>query len=268
MKNIFLASATAIIILSACNRQSTAHDTTADTNLATDTLKYEKKSEIFETTIIADYPTDNNSIVANSVREFISEELGGTYNGPLENGDSLIKTYGEKIFSTNVEELKDYCGESTGTNFSTCEIKKGDETKKYVTYIVSQSNYMGGAHGMYSDKGVTFRKTDGRRFGYSVMKSTQLTEFNELLKEGLRDYFSEYKGEPINDEELNEELIVCDDLENLPRPVCEPYITAKGVTFIYQPYEISYYAAGAPTFTVPYSKIKPFLMTSGRSYFD
>ena len=30
-------------------------------------------------------------------------------------------------------------------------------------------------------------------------------------------------------------------------------------TFIYQPYEISYYAAGRPEFTIPYDVVIPYL---------
>lgn len=36
-------------------------------------------------------------------------------------------------------------------------------------------------------------------------------------------------------------------------------LAAWGITFIYQSYEITFYAAGRPTFTIPFSEAKPFL---------
>ena len=47
-------------------------------------------------------------------------------------------------------------------------------------------------------------------------------------------------------------------------PDSQPYITKEGVKFTYQPYEISYYAAGAPTFTVPLVDIEPFLKNTAK----
>ncbi len=48
-------------------------------------------------------------------------------------------------------------------------------------------------------------------------------------------------------------------IDGLPLPGSEPDLTERGVTFIYQPYEISYYAAGKPEFTIPSDAIRPYL---------
>ena len=59
---------------------------------------------------------------------------------------------------------------------------------------------------------------------------------------------------------LKEELVsFSGSIDELPLPDFEPYLTEQGVTFIYQPYEISYYAAGKPEFTIPYNVVKPYL---------
>ena len=58
---------------------------------------------------------------------------------------------------------------------------------------------------------------------------------------------------------MKEFILTEDDMNYLPLPKHTPYITEEGVVFTYQPYEISFYAAGAPTFTVPLSEMKPFL---------
>jgi hypothetical protein len=48
----------------------------------------------------------------------------------------------------------------------------------------------------------------------------------------------------------------------LPLPQAAPYFTKDGITFVYAQYEIACYAAGMPTFTIPYNKIEGILTSS------
>ena len=45
----------------------------------------------------------------------------------------------------------------------------------------------------------------------------------------------------------------------LPLPATDPWLTKKGVSFIYQQYEIAPYAAGMPSFVLAYDDIRPYL---------
>ena len=79
-------------------------------------------------------------------------------------------------------------------------------------------------------------------------------------------YFGEYSSEPVStDEDLKEYILTDDDVNYLPMPRHAPYITDKGFVFTYQPYEISFYAAGMPEFTVPVDKMKSFLTKTALS---
>jgi hypothetical protein len=140
-------------------------------------------------------------------------------------------------------------------------VSKLYETETFVTFMASSSQYTGGLHGIGFDEGQTFSKASGKSFGYDMMKDLDTPAFKRLIKEGLREYFSgEDKTETLNDESLLQELVSYDgSIDELPLPDSEPYLTERGVTFIYQPYEISYYAAGKPEFTIPYDVVKPFL---------
>ena len=62
----------------------------------------------------------------------------------------------------------------------------------------------GGAHGMGNMSGMTFRKSDGRRFGSEILKQSVYgdTSFNTILKEGMKDYFQEFDGKRMSDDEL------------------------------------------------------------------
>jgi hypothetical protein len=107
---------------------------------------------------------------------------------------------------------------------------------------------------------MTFRKSDGRRFGTDMMCNLYSDDIHAIIKKGLMEYFSEYSSESVNtDDELKEYILTDDNVDYLPLPRNTPYITEEGFVFTYQPYEISYYAAGMPTFTVPISKMKPLL---------
>ena len=98
-------------------------------------------------------------------------------------------------------------------------------------------------------------------FGYDMMKGLDSPAFKKLIKEGLRKFFSKEGDEKgMSDEDLKNELIAFDgSIDELPLPDTEPYMTEQGVTFIYQPYEISYYAAGRPEFTIPFDDARPYL---------
>ena len=145
-----------------------------------------------------------------------------------------------------------------------CEIKyvrriKGAKAG-LVTYTDFSESFLGGAHGISSMSGVTFRKSDGRRFGQEMLRNTDTEAFRKLLKDGLKQYFSSASQDSIDDGQLAQLLLTDSSVDYLPLPQATPYLTKDGVAFVYQPYEIAPYAAGRPSFTVPYEKIKPFLI--------
>lgn len=238
---------------------------TSGENFATDSLRYENEDSISEVSIYVDYPTSANATLANAIFEYISEELGGTYMGELNQIDSLIKYYGD----TQKRELdKKYVEETpfAATYYYSTEIRKEFETTKYVTYSSYNETFLGGAHGSHTIIGTTFRKSDGRRFGWEMLHNTSSEAFHKIIKEGLKRYFNTLeltsranKVKTLTDAELKDMLLVEDDVNYLPLPVSAPYLTKDGMTFIYQNYEIAAYAAGTPNFTVPLSELKPYL---------
>lgn len=232
----------------------------------TEKLNYSYEEDKIEVGIDVDYPKDGNPILCNAIREFISEEMGGTYADDLEDGQQLVDYYGNKL----KKELSDAKQEDIDANngdedyingfYRLYNIKKAYDSEHFITYVVEGGIFLNGAHGTESHYGVTFRKSDGRRFSTDMMFNMYSAEFYDMIKNGLMDYFNEYSDAPVNtDEDLKEYILTDDDVNYLPMPRHAPYITDKGFVFTYQPYEISFYAAGMPTFTVPVSKMKPFL---------
>ena len=245
-------------------------DDQKDGKLTYKQVEQSKKDKSGEYKIIVDFPTSGNPILVNAIREYISESLGisyagelennmqGSYDGDLSNGQKMIDYY----FDLKYKEFKkahDLMAENmTGdvpTFASETEIHFLYETDKFVTYEMKKYEDMGGAHGGTFISGMTFRKSDGRRVEWDLFtKSMQ-----DVIKKGLKKYF-----EVNTDEELENSL----SLENtymLPLPATPPVFTKEGVMFTYQQYEIAAYAAGLPSFIVPYNEAKSLMNTTGKN---
>ena len=245
-------------------------DVQKDGKLTYKQVEQSKKDKSGEYKIIVDFPTSGNPILVNAIREYISESLGisyagemennmqGSYDGDLSNGQKMIDYY----FDLKYKEFKkahDLMAENmTGdvpTFASETEIHFLYETDKFVTYDMKKYEDMGGAHGGTFISGMTFRKSDGRRVEWDLFtKSMQ-----DVIKKGLKKYF-----EVNTDEELENSL----SLENtymLPLPATPPVFTKEGVMFTYQQYEIAAYAAGLPSFIVPYDEAKSLMNTTGKN---
>ena len=199
-----------------------------------------------------------------SINEYIMEALGGTYEGNLNNGDEMVKFYQEQKSKEYQQFLNEYdvLLSSSMRYLYDAEIYKTADTDTYVTYQFNCETYMGGAHGSYIVMGQTFRKYDGRRISWSILTQPYDDSVQRLLRDGLKQYW-----QISNDEELRDHLLNEDNYYNLPLPQCPPLLDGRGITFVYQQYEIASYADGLPSFTIPYEKISPYLNITGQRLF-
>lgn len=267
-KGIILGALATLVMFSCSGNKATASEqlqtnkAVANEQLQTDSVVYNHSDKRMEVRIVFDYPTAGNQYLKNSIAEYISEQLGATYMGPLDNKESLLQHYvasTKKYLNANIEELGLDADQMVSWS---ADIRKDCETDKYVTYTCGIYQYLGGAHGIGNMSGMTFRKSDGRRFGSEILKQSVYGDrsFNTILKEGMKDYFQEFDGKRMTDQELQESIVGTDcTVDFLPLPKTAPYLTKEGVMIIYQPYELFSYAAGCVRFVVPFSKIKPYL---------
>ena len=228
------------------------------------TYNFEQEGVIVD--IKADYPTAGDKVLCNAIAECISEELGGTCAKSLDDGRTVMDYYGENKKSELLSDaIVTNDGDTLGSEYK-MEIVKGYETDHIVTFIFSGYTYSGGAaHGLESQYGVTFRKSDGRRFGREMMRDTYTNRWYQQTKDGLKRYFSKYSNTSVStDSELKTYILTDDDVNYLPMPAAQPYITEEGVTFTYQPYEISFYGAGTPTYSIPLKDAEPFLKQTAK----
>lgn len=207
-----------------------------------------------------EYPVKGNAILVQNIREWINEQLGDTYSGDLNDAEAFFQHYASKLGVNDDEEAAD----SMVEEYSIEQIKIDYMNDRLVTFTNDSYYYGGGAHGIGATLGVTFRKTDGKMFTHDMI--ARWYDLQPFVKKGMMKYF-----EVTTDEELAEYLMYDTNMyniDNLPKPSSDPWITGEGVVFLYTPYEISYYAAGSPTFTIPYNQIKDALTAVGKSYFE
>ena len=277
--------ALAALILTSCNKKQAATVSSADADSTTVVAPTEKsqtdklttkkiakslKNDAGEFDLTIDFPEGGNATLVNAIREYISESLGSTYGGGEE--DSLQGSYsgdiadGEKMadyyFDLKVKEFQAMYNEMKQDGMpeipelaSSTKITKDYETDRVVTYLFNSYENGGGAHGGAVGSGMTFRKSDGRRVAWDMFSSGKM---QTVLRDGLKEYF-----EVKTDEELASNLTLTETYL-LPMPVTPPIFGKDGIIVTYQQYEIAPYAAGMPSFVIPYNKAKAMMNNTGK----
>lgn len=268
MRRLYLLIIVFTIFLSNCNNREPKVIETQNNTFATKTVTYNKSVKTSTVKLEADYPIAGNRNLTTAIRKYICEEFGGTYNSNLNRGDLLLNHYGNKIYKEFENEYISIEDNIVIPFEYSHTIKKTEETGNYITYQSDNYEYMGGAHGISSSTGCTFRKSDGLRFSYNMLYKTNKPGFRQLIKKGLISYFRANGDTITTDDDLMAILITESDINHLPLPEQAPYLTKGGVVFIYQQYEIAPYSTGMPSFTISYSDILPFLTTEGKTYIN
>ena len=229
-----------------------------------------KKDNSGEYKIVVDFPTGGNPILVNAIREYISESLGtsyageldsnmqGSYDGDLSDGQKMVDYYFDlkyKEFKSGHDMMAENMSGDVPTFASETEIRYLYETDKFVTYEYKKYEDMGGAHGGTVITGMTFRKSDGRRVDWDLFTRSM----QDVIKKGLKKYF-----EANTDEEM-EKFLSLEHTYLLPLPANPPVFVKEGVSFTYQQYEIAAYAAGLPSFILPYDEAKALMNTTGKN---
>lgn len=278
--------ALAALILTSCNKKQAATVSSADADSTTVVAPTEKsqtdklttkkiakslKNDAGEFDLTIDFPEGGNATLVNAIREYISESLGstygggeedtkqGSYSGDLADGDKMADYYFDlkvKEFQAMYNEMKQDGMPEIPELASSTKITKDYETDRVVTYLFNSYENGGGAHGGAVGSGMTFRKSDGRRVAWDMFSSGKM---QTVLRDGLKEYF-----EVKTDEELASNLTLTETYL-LPMPVTPPIFGKDGIIVTYQQYEIAAYAAGMPSFVIPYNKAKGLLNQTGKS---
>ena len=205
----------------------------------------------YTATFKMEYPIQGPPALIQNIREWIIEQIAMAYKGDLSNPELLVE------YCKTKDRIDDDGASET-------DIKIEYENDKVIT-IVDNSGYQiyGAVSGSWCVQGATFRKSDGKRFSPLNM-SLYLSDLQPIIKSKLKEYF-----EVTTDEELKNMLFLEEpyNINNIPLPKDnEPWITANGVTFHYDKYEI---AAGAyaVSITIPFDKLRKYVSNSTATTF-
>lgn len=249
-----IMTATLSFITASCRDQQ--KDTTEEPSLLElKAVSWEENKTVEGCKIYADYPSDSTTALSQNIREWMNEQLGGIYEGNLNDGEKMIGFYGKKRVDEirrNIEEF----GENSAMDKSVYYVQIRDkfETASLVTYTSEIYEYSGGAHGGEVEIGSVFRKSDGRRFGWDMFTAEGQTALRDIIKNELKEKYFKVKS----DEEFYSMLLAEEARYVFPLPDSAPYFMRNGVKFIYQQYEIAPYAAGKPYCIIPYEKLTDF----------
>ena len=147
--------------------------------------------------------------------------------------------------------------------FDSIAITKTAEGKDWVTFQFVNEVFQGGAHGSHLVFGQTFRKSDGRRIGWDIIRQLPEGNLQELMRKGLVSYFAADNEEGFKEEDLEN---VLDESARyyIPMPQCPPLFTSEGILFLYNQYEIAAYAMGLPSFVLTWEELKPSLNVTAK----
>ena len=279
----------AALTLTSCNKKQAATTSSADADSTTVVAPTEKaqndklttkkitkslKNDAGEFDLTIDFPEGGNATLVNAIREYISESLGstygggedeslqGSYSGDLANGEKMATYYFDlkvKEFNGMYNDMKQDGMPEVPELASSIKITKDYETDKVVTFLYNSYENGGGAHGGAVGSGMTFRKSDGRRIDWDLFTTVKM---QSIIRDGLKEYF-----EVKTDDELAGCLTLNDSFI-LPMPVTPPLFGKDGIIVTYQQYEIASYAAGMPSFVIPYKKAKEMMNNTGKKLIE
>ena len=290
MKKNFTCFALLLAMLCACGPKEAKNEPTqADSSVAntqkqpTDTLVMNKTTRYMSDSTATSalnvaFPVANkkNARLAAAVNEWISEQLGGTYGDSLE-GDyakllsdtaALVDHYFANIKKKNADMWKDMAENMQPEDLQgmqlldSVSITKLAEGNDWVTFQFVNDVFQGGAHGSHLVFGQTFRKSDGRRIGWDIIRQSPEDGLQELMRKGILEYM---RGD--NDKLTEEEAMdMLDESAKyyLPMPQCPPIFTEEGILFLYNQYEIAPYALGLPQFILTWEKVMPYLNVTAK----
>ncbi len=117
-------------------------------------------------------------------------------------------------------------------------------THDYLSIVQNDGGYMGGAHGFYGAVLNSFDLKTGERMTYkNVFREGTL----EAVAKTVQAYYEKEYGISYKSMSEKFELANCFAFEK------------KGITFLYNPYEMGSYADGVRELTVPYAALKDFI---------
>ena len=210
----------------------------------------EQKSPLAAVKISVDYPVSGPQKALENIQNDILKNLQAKTTDNTTNLTQILNENSKQKHNFITKQNTSDEGASYQAELFETVAQKA-ETDNFITFVYQAYSYDGGAHGSTATKMLTYRKTDGKKINSDILAPNPPADFKQLLAQGVKTYFASF-GESV-------EIFGEFDINNLPLPANEPFLTEQGVGFCYAQYEIAPYSSGQPAFIIPYRLIKPYL---------
>ncbi|PIF02472.1 MAG: hypothetical protein CR965_00810 [Paludibacter sp.] len=236
-------------------------------NLEMKTFSFEKKYP-FKDTINAgklDFIAEielpikyKNKEVADNIRKQIIGKIFGEFFNSIQI-ENLLSTYG-KMLHNEYKRVNNSYFESldtiTSDNLINNEISIQGVAmfldEKILSYSYERYSYFGG------NEGSSFRI-----FLNFNLKTSELIKEKDIFKHGYQESLTQLLKEQIVEDNANIESVA--DLSELNyfedkiKPNDNFYLTAEGLVYVYNPYDIASYSIGQIEVLIPFEKLKPIM---------
>ena len=271
--SLFFTAAVSVLVIAACDNAPASGD------LMTETFNYADSSAYARLTTTVELPVQGQGKAAEMIRAKLLDVLDDqlchvvrddrrafpAFKGERKDaGEVIAYCHGKafEVFAKKAQEDHEDYGEDMPEYEYDCSIKKAEEKDEYVIFESSDYYFAGGVHGGVIGRGpMTFNKTDGILVEQFLVPSC-LNDIQPLIRNGLREYFSE-GGQKISNRELDKWLMLESNV--IPFPAMSLRPSDEGLVFTYGQYEIAPYVAGMPSFTIPYSDIAHYLTPEAKA---
>lgn len=197
-------------------------------------------------------PTGSGMLNELLIRQFLPDHVAG------EEVQVSIRSANQAYFNQYRADNASLGASSGGAGFtlnyeegSTQRVLFNDQDWLVVELYIS--SYTGGAHGNYESKFLNIDRTQNRVWSLSDIVADS-SALQSLLNEAAIYYFKIPQGAHMTDRLLVGEVPVTNNF----------YLSATGLCFSYDPYEIAAYSDGQIKLFIPYSRLMPLLTPAFR----
>lgn len=173
--------------------------------------------------------------------------------------DFLTHCYFDTVKADYGSNIEDYPAEL----YSNLSLRAVACNDRYVTYYLYTNDYLGGAHGYYTERLISYDPIHRQEIDWQYLFKPQSVEAVMRLVEAVAERSEEYNYWNAC---INGGLDVYDNQGELTdeKELPDIGLSREGVVFSFQPYEIACFAAGTMHFTVPYKALEPYLTDRAR----
>ncbi len=192
--------------------------------------------------------------------DYDDTELPTFLKGIKQHIEPVVLAYkADDLKKSTLSDLKEFSGDISGEWEDENSMELFAKTPSTYTLSTASSGYSGGAHGYH---GMHFNNYDIQTGTKLTLDDLFVADYNQTLHAIAQEHYKTSMGlktqQPLTDDNWFEDRFIL---------AGEFAITANGLYFFYNSYEIKPYAAGNTEFMLPYSKLKNIINPKGALHF-